>query len=82
MGENTALPQSTTNYRVSNKICYVHMNLFTNIRYKETQKNGAKNGTSIFNCFGDRLLLLLPLCSLRLLLFRHLGPHTRFISSH
>ena len=55
MGENTALPQSTTNDRVSNKICYVHMNLFTKMRYKETQKNGVKNGTSIFNYFGDRL---------------------------
>ena len=29
MGESTALPQSTTNDRVSNKICYVYMNLFT-----------------------------------------------------
>ena len=29
MGENTALPQSTTNDRVRNKICYVHMILFT-----------------------------------------------------
>ena len=29
MGENTALPQSTTNDRVSDKICYFHMNLFT-----------------------------------------------------
>ena len=28
MGENTALQQSTTNDRVSNKICYFHMNLF------------------------------------------------------
>ena len=29
-GEKTALPQSTTNDRVSKKICYVYMNLFTN----------------------------------------------------
>ena len=29
MGEKTALQQSTTNDRVSNKICYFHMNLFT-----------------------------------------------------
>ena len=29
-GEKTALPQSTTNDRVSNKICYGYMNLFTN----------------------------------------------------
>ena len=29
-GEKTALPQSTANDRVSNKICYVLMNLFTN----------------------------------------------------
>ena len=28
--EKTALPQSTTNDRVSKKICYVYMNLFTN----------------------------------------------------
>ena len=63
MGENTALPQSTTNDRVSNKSCYVYMNLFTKMRYKETQKKGVNNGTSISNYFGDRLLLLLPLCS-------------------
>ena len=30
MGEKTALPQSTTNNRVSKKICYFYMNLFTN----------------------------------------------------
>ena len=29
MGEKTALPQSRTNDRVGNKICYVYMNLFT-----------------------------------------------------
>ena len=29
-GEKTVLPQSTTNDRVSNKICYVDINLFTN----------------------------------------------------
>ena len=29
-GEKTALPQSTTNDRVSEKICCVYMNLFTN----------------------------------------------------
>ena len=34
-GEKTALPQSTTNDRVSNKICYVYMNLFTNdVKFK------------------------------------------------
>ena len=35
MGESTALPQSTTNDRVSNKICYVYMNLFTNMIHNE-----------------------------------------------
>ena len=34
MGENTAFPQSTTNDRVSNKICYVYMNLFTKMILK------------------------------------------------
>ena len=33
-GENTALPQTTTKDRV-NKICYVYMNLFTKMMYKE-----------------------------------------------
>ena len=41
--ENTALPQSTTNDRVSNKICYVYMNLFTKMmlkcRHKERNKD-------------------------------------------
>ena len=38
MGENTALPQSTTNDRVSNKICYVYMNLFTKMMYNENEE--------------------------------------------
>ena len=38
MGESTALPQSTTNDRVSNKICYVYMNLFTKMMYNEKHK--------------------------------------------
>ena len=38
MGESTALPQSTTNDRVSNKICYVNMNLFTKVMYNEKHK--------------------------------------------
>ena len=42
MGENTVLPQSTTNDRVSNKIRYVHMNLFTKMRYKENTKEKSK----------------------------------------
>ena len=33
MGESTALPQSTTNDIVSNKICYVYKNLFTKMIY-------------------------------------------------
>ena len=37
MGENTALQQSTTNDRVSNEICYFHMNLY-NDGIKKTQK--------------------------------------------
>ena len=44
MGENTALPQSTTNDKVSNKICYVHMNLFTKMRYKEDMKEKNTKG--------------------------------------
>ena len=69
MGENTALPQSTTNDRVSDKICYVRMNLFIkNDVIMKTQKKGLKTGTSIIHYFVDRLLLLLPLCSLRLLI--------------
>ena len=63
MGENTALPQSTTNDRVSNKICYVYMNLFTkNDVIIKIQKKGVKTCTSIWHKFEDRLLLLLPLC--------------------
>ena len=55
MGENTALPQSTTNDKVSNEICYVRMNLITkNDGIKKTQKKRVKNGTSILNYFGDR----------------------------
>ena len=42
MGENTGLPQSITSNRVSNKICYVHMNLFTKMRYKEDTKEKSK----------------------------------------
>ena len=38
MGENTALQQSTTNDRVSNKISYVYMNLFTKMMYNEKHK--------------------------------------------
>ena len=65
MVENTALPQSTTNDRVSNEICYVRMNLITKKDgIKKTQKKRVKNGTSILNYFGDRLLLLLPFCSI------------------
>ena len=35
IGESTALPQSTTNDRVSKKICHVYMNLFTKMIYNE-----------------------------------------------
>ena len=35
MGESTALPQSTTNDRVSDKICEVYMNLLTKMIYNE-----------------------------------------------
>ena len=49
MGENKALPQSTTNDRVSNKICYFHMNLFTNDGIKKTQNKRVQNVTSISN---------------------------------
>ena len=80
MGENTALPQSTTNDRVSNKICNVHINLFTkNDGIKKTQKR-VQNGTSILNYFGDRLLLLLPFCSISSALIPSFWPPT-FVSS-
>ena len=46
MGENTALPQSTTNDRVSNKICYVYMNLFTKMMYNEKHFHLFKNRIS------------------------------------
>ena len=64
MSENTALPQSTTNDKVSNKICYVHMNLFTKMRYKEDKKEKNTKCHFHLNKFGDRRLLLLPFCSI------------------
>ena len=62
MGESTALPQSTTNDIVSNKICYVYMNLFTKMMYNENHKKGIRTSTSIWFKIEDRLLLLLLLC--------------------
>ena len=51
MGEKTALQQSTTNDRVSNKICYFHMNLSIYDGIKKTQKKGIQNTTSIVHEF-------------------------------
>ena len=42
----------------------------------KTQKKGVKTGTSIMHCFVNRLLLLLPLCSLRLLIPSSWAPHS------
>ena len=46
MGENTALPQSTTNDRVSNEVCYVYMNLFTKMMYNEKTLPSVHNRIS------------------------------------
>ena len=78
MGENTALPQSTTNDRVSNKICYFHMNLFTNDGIKETQKKRIQNVNSILNSLEIACCCCCLSVPCRLLLFRHFGPPDSF----
>ena len=83
MGENTASQQSKTNDRVSNKICYVHMNLFTKMRYKENAKEKSTKWHFHLELFWRSpavvaAVLFHSVCSYSVIL----GPHIRFISSH
>ena len=79
MDENTALPQSTTNARVGNKICYFHMNLFTTDGIKKTQKKNVQNVTSILNCLKITCCCCCLSVPCRQLLFRHCGPPRSFL---
>ena len=74
MGEITALPQSTTNDRVNNKICYFHMNIFANDGIKKPQKKRVQNVTSILNSLEIACCCCCLSVPCRLLLFRHFGP--------
>ena len=62
-GEKTALPQSTTNDRVSEKICCVYMNLFTN-DVKLIMKFHFHRSNSSYSChgrcYGSVRTILLP----------------------
>ena len=51
-----------------------HEFIYKNDVIMKTQKKGVKTGTSILHYFVSRLLLLLPLCSLRLLIPSFLAP--------
>ena len=74
MGESTALPQSTTNDRVSNKICYVYMNLFTKMMYNENNFHLVQNRIST--------AVVAVVASIASVQFFILGPILDFILSH
>ena len=75
MGESTALPQSTTNDRVSKKFCCVYMNLFTKMMYNEKK---------YFHLVQNRIspAVVAVVASIASVQFFIPGPHILFSLSH